>query len=27
VDAQRMAVENWLNGLRTQAKVQRLAVQ
>jgi parvulin-like peptidyl-prolyl isomerase len=27
VDAQRLAVENWLNGLRAQAKVQRLAVQ
>lgn len=27
VDAQRLAAENWLNGLRAQAKVQRLAVQ
>jgi parvulin-like peptidyl-prolyl isomerase len=27
VDAQRLAVENWLNGLRAQAKVQRLAGQ
>lgn len=27
VDAQRLAVENWLNGLRTQAQVQRLAGQ
>jgi parvulin-like peptidyl-prolyl isomerase len=27
VDVQRLAVENWLNSLRIQAKVQRLAVQ
>jgi parvulin-like peptidyl-prolyl isomerase len=27
VDAQRLAVENWLNSLRSQAQVQRLAVQ
>lgn len=27
VDTQRLAVENWLNGLRTQAQVQRLAGQ
>jgi parvulin-like peptidyl-prolyl isomerase len=27
VDAQRLAVENWLNGVRAQAKVQRLAGQ
>ena len=27
VIAQRLAAENWLNGLRSQAKVQRLAVQ
>jgi parvulin-like peptidyl-prolyl isomerase len=27
VDVQRVAVDNWLNGLRMQAKVQRLAAQ